>query len=57
MKHSTAKAEWLDPTERQNPTGTGDFVVTAITVVADVGVQLLSSYVAGLQGPTEAEKK
>jgi predicted NUDIX family NTP pyrophosphohydrolase len=30
---------------------TGGFVVTAITVVADVGVQLLSSHVAGLQGP------
>jgi hypothetical protein len=29
----------------------GGFVVTAITVVADVGVQLLSCYVAGLQGP------
>ena len=32
----------------------GGFVVTAITVVADVGVQLLSSYVAGLQGPAAA---
>jgi hypothetical protein len=31
--------------------GEGGFVVTAITVVADVGVQLLSCYVAGLQGP------
>jgi hypothetical protein len=29
----------------------GGFVVTASTVVADVGVQLVSCYVAGLQGP------
>jgi hypothetical protein len=31
--------------------GEGGFVVTAITVVGDVGLQLLSCYVAGLQGP------
>ena len=30
------------------------FVVTAITVVPDVGVQLVSCYVAGLQGPAGA---
>jgi hypothetical protein len=29
----------------------GGFVVTAITVVTDAGTQLLSCYVAGLQGP------